>query len=69
MDSFGKLMLSHSHWVVAIIILGLVALPVAIWLDLRHLSDQTLQVQATSLDSIISEIRGCYSRNVVGRIQ
>ncbi len=69
MDSFGKLMLNHSHLVVAIIILGLVALPIAIWLDLRHLSDQNLQVQATSLDSIISEIRGYYSRNVVGRIQ
>ncbi len=69
MDSFGKLMLNHSLWVVAIIILGLVAVPIAIWLDLRHLSDQNLQVQVTSFDSIISEIRGYYSRNVVGRIQ
>ncbi len=30
MDSFGKLMLNHSLWVVAIIILGLVAVPIAI---------------------------------------
>jgi hypothetical protein len=47
-------MLNHSHWVVAIIVLGLVALPVAIRLDLRHLSDRTLQAQATSLDAIIT---------------
>jgi len=69
MDTFGKLVLNKPNWVVAIIVLGLAALPVAIWLDLRQISDQTLQIQATSLDSIFSEVRGYYSRNVVGRIK
>ena len=69
MDTFGKLVLNQPNWVVAIIVLGLAALPVAIWLDLRQISDQTLQIQATSLDSIFSEVRGYYSRNVVGRIK
>jgi len=54
MDSFGKLMLNPPQRVVAIIVLGLVALPVSIRLDLRHLSDRTLQVRATSLDAIIT---------------
>jgi class 3 adenylate cyclase len=69
MDWFGKFMLERPRWVTALIILALVALPVAVWLDLRNLSDQALRLQATSLDSIISEIRAYYSRNVVARVQ
>jgi class 3 adenylate cyclase len=52
----------------AAVVLGLVMLPVAVWLDLRNLSDQALHVQASSLSSIISDIRGYYARNVVGRV-
>ena len=69
MDRVGKFMLERPRWVTALIILALVALPVAVWLDLRNLSDQSLRLQATSLDSIISEIRAYYSRNVVARVQ
>jgi adenylate cyclase len=68
-DSIGKLLLKYPGWVVGFIFLGLAALPLAVWLDLRNLSDQTLQIQATSLDSIISKMRGYYSRNVVSRIK
>jgi hypothetical protein len=50
----------------AAVVLGLVMLPVAVWLDLRNLSDQALHAQASSLSSIISDIRGYYARNVVG---
>jgi len=52
----------------AAVVLGLVMLPVAVWLDLRNLSDQALHAQASSLSSIISDIRGYYARNVVGRV-
>ncbi|MGD1878052.1 MAG: adenylate/guanylate cyclase domain-containing protein [Kiloniellaceae bacterium] len=50
------------------VVLGLVMLPVAVWLDLRNLSDQALHTQAESLSSIISNIRGYYARNVVSRV-
>lgn len=52
----------------AAVVLGLVALPVAVWLDLRNLSEQTLEAQARELSSVISDIRGYYARNVVGRV-
>ena len=52
----------------AAVILGLVMLPVAVWLDLRNLSDQALHTQAESLSSVISDIRGYYARNVVRRV-
>src|SRR5690606_6402128 len=50
------------------VLAGLVLLPVAAWLDLRNLSDQTLSTQASSLSSMITDIRGYYTRNVVGRV-
>ncbi len=58
----------RPHLLAVAVVLGLVFLPVAVWLDLRNLSDQTLQAQAGSLSSVISDIRGYYARNVVRRI-
>src|SRR3546814_18301809 len=52
----------------AAVLAGVVLLPVAAWLDLRHLSDQTLSTQAGSLSSVIPAIRGYSTRNVVGRV-
>src|SRR3546814_14970544 len=52
----------------AAVLAGVVLLPVAAWLDLRNLSDQTLYTQAGSLSSVITDIRGYYTRNVVGRV-
>ncbi|MEQ8354499.1 MAG: adenylate/guanylate cyclase domain-containing protein [Kiloniellaceae bacterium] len=50
------------------VVMGLVMLPVAVWLDLRNLADETLQSQASGLNAVISDIRGYYARNVVGRV-
>ncbi|MEX3006962.1 adenylate/guanylate cyclase domain-containing protein [Hoeflea sp. TYP-13] len=51
------------------VVLALVLLPAAVWLDLRHLSNEALMRQATDFNSVISEIRSYYAVNVVGRIQ
>ena len=50
------------------VVLGLVLLPAAVWLDLKNLSDQALHTQAESLSSVINNIRGYYARNVIGRV-
>ena len=50
------------------VILSVALLPIAVWLDLRHISNETLTSRATSLNAVISEIRQYYSSNVVGRI-
>ena len=51
-----------------VVVLGLLLLPIAVWLDLRALSDDSLEAQAQDLNKAISDIRSYYSRNVVGRV-
>ncbi|MEX6506859.1 adenylate/guanylate cyclase domain-containing protein [Jiella sp. M17.18] len=52
----------------AAVVLALALLPVAVWLDLRHLSDMSLNTQANSLNAMITDIRSYYATNVVGRV-
>ena len=54
---------------VALVVLLLAGLPLAIWLDLRDLTDAVLRRQAADLNSVITSIRGYYATNVVGRIR
>src|SRR5260370_3016566 len=44
------------------------ALPLAVWLDLTNLAEAALRRQATDLNSVITSVRGYYATNVVGRI-
>jgi adenylate cyclase len=53
---------------VLLVILLLVGLPVAVWLDLRGVADGNLRRQAGDVNSIITSVRGYYASNVVGRI-
>ncbi|CAN5429315.1 adenylate/guanylate cyclase domain-containing protein [soil metagenome] len=46
----------------------LVALPVAVWLDLTNLADNSLRRQAADLNSVVSSVRSYYASNVVGRV-
>ncbi len=48
------------------IILG--GLPVAVWMDMRNLSEQALRGQADAFSSVIDSIRVYYARNIVERI-
>ena len=53
----------------ALLVIGLLAgLPIAVWLDLRNLSDATLRRQAADLNSVMTSMRAYYASNVVGRI-
>jgi hypothetical protein len=53
---------------VAAVVLGLIGLPVAVWLDLRDLSERMLRTQASEISRIIDEMRGFYGSDVVGRV-
>jgi adenylate cyclase len=46
----------------------LLSLPVAVWLDLRAVTDSVLRRQASDLSSVISSIRGYYANHVVARV-
>jgi class 3 adenylate cyclase len=53
---------------IAVVVLLLAGLPVAVWLDLRSLSERALQRQAAELDAAITSIRSFYSHDVVARV-
>ena len=67
-DRFWRYFLKQPIWFALAVVGGLVLLPVAVWLDLRELSDNSLEAQAKDLNTIITDIRSYYSRNVVGRV-
>ena len=52
----------------AVIAFLLLALPLAVWLDLTELSKRALRRQAADINSVISSVRSYYASNVVGRI-
>jgi len=61
--------LSRSRGLVILLVLILLAgLPLAVWLDLRNLTETALRRQASDLNSVISSVRGYYASNVVARV-
>lgn len=50
------------------VVAALALLPIAVWMDLRSMSDDSLRSQAIDLDRAISEIRSYYAQNIVGRV-
>jgi hypothetical protein len=46
----------------------LLGLPLAVWLDLRRLTDEALRRQASDFNSLITSVRDYYANNVVGRV-
>jgi adenylate cyclase len=59
---------TRSIFLIALVIILLLGLPLAVWLDLRNLTDAALSRQASDLNSVISSVRGFYGTNVVGRV-
>ena len=60
---------SLPGWVVFCgILLLLIGLPLAVWLDLKTLAERSLDMQASNLNSVITSVRSYYSKNVVARI-
>jgi class 3 adenylate cyclase len=57
-----------AYVIVLVVLLLLIGLPVAVWLDLRNISEQALRAEASELNSLITSIRNYYSRNVVDRV-
>ena len=50
------------------VLLGLAGLPIAVWFDLRVLSERMLRLQAGEASRIIDEMRAFYGSEVVGRV-
>ncbi len=54
--------------VVLLVILLLLGLPFAAWLDMRDLSERILRRQAEEIGRIIDDMRAFYATDVVGRV-
>ncbi len=50
------------------ILFGLIGLPIAVWLDLRSLSEQVLTQQARETGRVIDNMRAFYANEVVDRV-
>ena len=53
--------------IVALVLL-LIGLPLAVWSDMKHLTETTLKRQAADVNAIITSIRGFYSSKIVARV-
>ncbi|MGR3760150.1 adenylate/guanylate cyclase domain-containing protein [Roseobacteraceae bacterium NS-SX3] len=47
---------------------AILALPVAVWLDLMAITDKSLRRQTQALDAVIDSVRSYYASNVTGRL-
>jgi class 3 adenylate cyclase len=59
---------SRGWMLIPFVLLLLAGLPVAVWLDLRNLTETALHNQASDLNSVISSVRAYYASQVVGRV-
>ncbi len=53
---------------ILLVLVMIAGLPVAVWLDLRNLTEASLLRQARDLNSVVSSMRAYYASNVVGRV-
>ncbi|HTH43988.1 MAG TPA: adenylate/guanylate cyclase domain-containing protein [Oxalicibacterium sp.] len=59
---------SHEWAAIVTLVLLLLGLPLAVWSDMKHLTEATLQRQAADVNAMITGIRGFYSSNIVDRV-
>lgn len=53
---------------ILLVLMLLAGLPVAVWLDLRNLTEAALLRQASDLTSMVTSVRAYYGSSVVGRV-
>ncbi|MBI2740645.1 MAG: adenylate/guanylate cyclase domain-containing protein [Rhodospirillales bacterium] len=58
----------HRWALLPLVLLLLAGLPLAVWLDLKNLSERTLRLQAGDINSIVTSVRSYYAANVVARV-
>jgi adenylate cyclase len=59
---------SRGIVLVLLVLLLLAGLPVAVWLDLRHVTETSLLRQANDVNSVVTSVRDYYADNIVRRV-
>ncbi len=60
--------MSHPYLLICLVVAALTALPVAVWFDLRSVSDFNLKRQAQNVGQVVGAVRSYYAKNIIGRI-
>lgn len=68
MKRLNRYLLDRPAILLGLVILGICLLPLALWMDLKSLSSENLNSQATTLNRVISSFRAYYAENVVKRV-
>jgi len=71
MTSGAKVAFEHRRFepfLIVAVVAGLLALPVAVWLDLRDLAERMVRVQAGEVGHVINNMRDFYASDVVSRV-
>jgi class 3 adenylate cyclase len=69
MKPFWRYAIERPLWLATIMAMAFALLPVAVWLDLKNLSDTGLSTEAHTLNGVFNDIRGYYADNIVARVQ
>lgn len=69
MKRLSEFLTNRPRWLFVFVAIGLLLLPLSVWLDLNSMSHHNLHRQATSLNGLLESFRGYYSSNVIARIQ
>ena len=67
-DQVAREQRTFGPLLVAAVVLGLIGLPVAVWLELRNLSERTLRDQVSEISRVIDDMRPFHGSDVVGRL-
>jgi class 3 adenylate cyclase len=67
-DQVANYLLAHAPMQAALVLALLCGLPLAVWLDLRDLSERNLRSEVDAFGAVIDGMRGFYASNVVGRV-
>lgn len=67
-DTLSAAVRSRGWALIPFVLVLLAGLPIAVWLDLRNLTENALRHQASDLNSVITSVRTYYAGNVVGRV-
>lgn len=69
MKRLSNFLTNRPRWLFAFVSVGLLLLPLSVWLDLNSMSHHNLHRQATSLNGLLESFRNYYSQNVIARIR
>lgn len=68
MSKQRRSLFSNPYFLPAALSLAIIALPLAVWRDLKAVTDHSLRRQTLALDTVLEEVRHYYSENVIGQL-